>query len=85
MDGLLFSYLWTSLVYLTLVNTQEEAFGIWYQWALFYPPDTPERELLEYVSEKKWLVTVIHHDYKKPEALWDFLFEAGLPLQSYQP
>ncbi|KDQ07246.1 hypothetical protein BOTBODRAFT_120303 [Botryobasidium botryosum FD-172 SS1] len=59
----------------------EEAFGIWYQWALFYPPDSAERELLEKASEKLWLVSIIHHDYKNPESLWDFLFEGeGLPL-----
>jgi len=61
----------------------EEAFGIWYQWALFYPPESAERELLENASEKLWLVSIIHHDYKNPESLWNFLFEGeeGLPLQ----
>ncbi|KAI0094054.1 methylenetetrahydrofolate reductase-domain-containing protein [Irpex rosettiformis] len=53
---------------------KEEAFGIWAEWASYYSPDSDERKLLDNIRQKRWLVSVIHHDFKKPEALWSFLY-----------
>ncbi len=36
---------------------------------------TASRKLIEDVKEERWLVTVVHHDYKEKEALWRFLAE----------
>ncbi|KAF9520531.1 hypothetical protein BS47DRAFT_1287077 [Hydnum rufescens UP504] len=52
-----------------------EAFATWAQWAVFYPPYSEERRLLENVRNERWLVSVVHHDFKSPEALWTFLSE----------
>jgi len=30
---------------------------------------------LERIIDTRWLVNVTHHDYKNPDALWNFLFE----------
>lgn len=56
---------------------KEEAFGIWSDWASFYRPDSEERKLLEDVRDRRWLVSVVHHDYKNPGALWEFLKGVG--------
>ncbi|KAF9067554.1 methylenetetrahydrofolate reductase-domain-containing protein [Rhodocollybia butyracea] len=52
---------------------KEEAFSIWSDWASFYRPNSPERNLLEGVHKDRWLINVIHHDYKQYEALWTFI------------
>lgn len=51
----------------------EEAFGIWSEWELLFPLKSPTRNLLHSIGQNRWLVTVIHHDYKREQALWDFL------------
>ncbi|THG97685.1 hypothetical protein EW026_g4365 [Hermanssonia centrifuga] len=53
---------------------KEEAFSTWAEWASYYPPDSAERKILEDVRQRRWLVSIIHHDYKDPDALWTFLF-----------
>ncbi|KAK7467440.1 methylenetetrahydrofolate reductase 1 [Stygiomarasmius scandens] len=53
----------------------EEAFSIWKNWASFYRPGSPERMLLDSVHETRWLVSLIHHDFKDTDALWTFLLE----------
>jgi methylenetetrahydrofolate reductase (NADPH) len=52
---------------------QDEAFSIWQDWASFYAPGSPQRTLLEEVHAKRWLVSVVHHDYRDSAALWSFL------------
>lgn len=54
---------------------QEEAFSIWSDWASFYAKGSEERELLESVRNNRWLVSIVHHDYRNFEALWAFLFD----------
>jgi methylenetetrahydrofolate reductase (NADPH) len=54
---------------------QDEAFSIWSEWGSFYAPGSEERKLLEGVYDERWLVSIVHHDYKDPEALWTFLFD----------
>lgn len=52
---------------------REEAFAIWSEWELLFPLKSPTRKLLHDIGEQRWLVTVIHHDYKDENALWRFL------------
>ncbi|KAI5900434.1 methylenetetrahydrofolate reduct [Schizophyllum commune H4-8] len=56
---------------------KEEAFDIWSDWAGFYRPGSEERKLLENVRDTRWLVSIVHHDYKDPDALWKFLRGVG--------
>jgi methylenetetrahydrofolate reductase (NADPH) len=60
-----------------LPYSQEEAFSIWSDWALCYRPGSEERKTLESVRDGRWLVSIVHHDYKDKEALWNFLFDGG--------
>ncbi|GJE87071.1 methylenetetrahydrofolate reductase [Phanerochaete sordida] len=59
---------------------KEEAFDIWAEWASYYPPNSQERSLLQDIKSKRWLVSIVHHDYKDPDALWRFIFDDGEPL-----
>jgi methylenetetrahydrofolate reductase (NADPH) len=52
---------------------QEEAFSIWTEWEHLFPANSPSRRLLKELSDQLWLVSVVHHDFKRPDALWDFL------------
>lgn len=54
---------------------QDEAFSIWSEWATFYRPGSEGRKLLESIRDNRWLVSIVHHDYKDPQALWTFLFD----------
>ncbi|KAJ4475679.1 methylenetetrahydrofolate reductase-domain-containing protein [Lentinula aciculospora] len=70
------------LIQTTIIERQsflawkEEAFSIWLEWASFYRPDSSERKLLERVHNERYLVNIIHHDYKSEEALWTFISDA---------
>lgn len=63
------------LTFVSPIIAQEEAFSIWDEWASFYRPGSEERNLLAQVRNKRWLVSIVHHDYKNPEGLWKFLWE----------
>ncbi|KAG9091222.1 hypothetical protein FS749_016709 [Ceratobasidium sp. UAMH 11750] len=52
---------------------KDDAFMIWNDFGLCYPPDSPSRKLIEEVTRSRWLVSIVHHDYKDAGALWDFL------------
>ncbi|KAG8741851.1 hypothetical protein FRC10_002361 [Ceratobasidium sp. 414] len=52
---------------------KDDAFMIWNDFGLCYPPDSPPRKLIEEVTRSKWLVSIVHHDYKDADALWNFL------------
>lgn len=52
---------------------RDEAFAIWREWELLYPPRSATRRLLRTVHDTRWLMTIVHHDYKAPHALWDML------------
>ena len=54
---------------------REEAFEIWAEWSLLFPKKSASRQLIDEIREARWLVTVVHHDYKDKEALWQFLAE----------
>ena len=51
----------------------DEAFAIWREWELLFPPKSVTRSLLRKIHDERWLVTVVHHDYKHPDALWKLL------------
>ncbi len=53
-----------------------EAFAIWDEWEMLFAPKTATKELLHSIGEDGWLMTIVHHDFKKPSALWDFLLKA---------
>ncbi|KAH7906157.1 methylenetetrahydrofolate reductase-domain-containing protein [Hygrophoropsis aurantiaca] len=57
----------------SFLTWKEEAFSIWAEWASFYSPGSSERSLLESVGRERWLVSIVHHDYKREDALWTFL------------
>lgn len=58
----------------SLTRFQEEAFSIWSEWALLYKPQSEGRQLLESIRDERWLMSIVHHDYRDPQALWTFLF-----------
>ncbi|KAJ7086012.1 methylenetetrahydrofolate reductase-domain-containing protein [Mycena belliarum] len=59
----------------SFLSWKDEAFSIWSEWASFYRPQSEERKLLESVRDERWLVSIVHHDYRNPNALWTFLFD----------
>ncbi|KAH8826908.1 methylenetetrahydrofolate reductase-domain-containing protein [Flagelloscypha sp. PMI_526] len=59
----------------SFIAWKDEAFSIWTDWSSFYPPQTPQRLLLEGVRNERWLVSVVHHNYKDSAALWTFLLQ----------
>ena len=52
---------------------KDEAFSISEQWSLLYPPESEQRNFLESVRRERWLVSIMHHNFKDPTALWSFL------------
>ncbi|KIJ69120.1 hypothetical protein HYDPIDRAFT_36212 [Hydnomerulius pinastri MD-312] len=64
----------------SFLTWKDEAFSIWAEWASFYAPDTPQRTLLDKVRKERWLVSIIHHDFKHTDALWSFLLDGNDPL-----
>ncbi|KAI0247948.1 methylenetetrahydrofolate reduct [Lactifluus subvellereus] len=59
----------------SFLTWKDEAFSIWTDWASQFPPGSQERQLLEGIRDTRWLVNVTHHDFKDPDALWNFLFD----------
>lgn len=59
----------------SFLTWKEEAFSIWTEWASFYPPGSDQRTMLDEVRRTRWLMSVLHHNFKNPGALWDFLVD----------
>lgn len=57
------------------LSWKTEAFSTWLDWARLYPPESEEHRLLDKVRKTRWLISVIHHDYKVRTALWEFLLD----------
>ncbi|WFD06079.1 methylenetetrahydrofolate reductase [NAD(P)H] [Malassezia vespertilionis] len=55
---------------------RDEAFAIWREWELLFPPRSASRKFLRAIHDTYWLVTVVHHDYKDADGLWRFLTQA---------
>ncbi|POY76656.1 putative Methylenetetrahydrofolate reductase (NAD(P)H) [Rhodotorula taiwanensis] len=53
----------------------EEAFALWNEWSLLYPAKSDSRTFLRSISDSRWLVSVVHHDYKDKDALWRWLMQ----------
>ncbi|GAA5993328.1 hypothetical protein JCM5350_001567 [Sporobolomyces pararoseus] len=53
----------------------EEAFAIWKEWSFLYPAQSPSRKFIKEITETRWLVSVVHHDYKDTEGLWKWLLQ----------
>ncbi|KAH8928371.1 MTHFR-domain-containing protein [Atractiella rhizophila] len=53
----------------------EEAFALWEEWEQLYAPNSRSRKLLRDIGETRWLISIVHHDYKDDKALWNFLLE----------
>ncbi|GAA98329.1 uncharacterized protein L969DRAFT_46608 [Mixia osmundae IAM 14324] len=53
-----------------------EAFDIWSEWQHLYPFKSNSRSFLEQLTEQRWLVSIVHHDYKDTNGLWSFLLDA---------
>lgn len=63
---------------------QDEAYELGRQWAKYYEPDTPSRELISGVMDTYFLVNVVHNDFKKPGAIFDPFFKAGAEFATSQ-
>ncbi|XP_006457951.1 hypothetical protein AGABI2DRAFT_216007 [Agaricus bisporus var. bisporus H97] len=61
----------------SFLSWKEDAYSIWSDWASCYHPESEERKLLEEVRDRRWLININHHDYRNPQALWDFIFSDG--------
>lgn len=57
----------------SFLSWKDEAFSIWSHWASFYHPESQERKLLDSVHDDRWLVSIVHHDYRSADALWSFV------------
>lgn len=68
-------FLFCLLYHVLRVYCQDDAFSIWSEWASFYRPESEERKLLEGIRDNRWLVSIVHHDYKDSEGLWTFLLD----------
>ncbi|KAG0140771.1 hypothetical protein CROQUDRAFT_69036 [Cronartium quercuum f. sp. fusiforme G11] len=64
----------TTIIELTSFKSwKEEAFVIWKDWSNTFDKESVSRKLLDKLYNDRWLCTIIHHDYKELNALWDFL------------
>ena len=53
----------------------EEAFGLWLDWARCYAPDSPLYRLLAGIHLDYYLVSIVHNNYLDENALWDTLLQ----------
>lgn len=53
----------------------EEAFGLWLDWARCYAPDSPLYRLLAGIHLDYYLVSIVHNNYLAENALWDTLLQ----------
>lgn len=62
-----------------LLLLQEEAFALWKEWSLLYAAASPARGFIRSIAESRWLVSVVHHDYKDQDGLWRWLLSLKTP------
>ncbi|EMS25377.1 methylenetetrahydrofolate reductase (NADPH) [Rhodotorula toruloides NP11] len=60
----------------------EEAFALWNEWSLLYPANSPSRTFIRSLADSRWLVSVVHHDYKEKDALWKWLLALKRPEEA---
>lgn len=56
---------------------QDEAYELGRQWAKYYEPDSPTRQLILELMDTYMLVNVVHNDFKKPDAIFAPFMKAG--------
>lgn len=54
---------------------RDEAFSIWSEWAKLFPRNTPANILLRLVHKDYCLVSIVHHDFKETDELWEILLD----------
>jgi len=64
----------------SFLTWKDEAFSIWAEWTSFYAPGSSQRAVLDKVRKTRWLVSIVHHDFKRPDALWSFLLDGVVYL-----
>ncbi|KAI7898172.1 methylenetetrahydrofolate reductase-domain-containing protein [Cokeromyces recurvatus] len=52
---------------------KDEAFELWTEWEEEYPTHSKSQKLLKEVKETYWLVNVVHHDFHKPDFLFNLI------------
>lgn len=51
----------------------EEAFALWKEWKYAYSPNSETYKLLSNIHDSYYLVTLVYHDFKNPEGLWNLI------------
>jgi methylenetetrahydrofolate reductase (NADPH) len=52
---------------------RDEAFSIWLEWGKLYKKGSPSYELIKKIHDSYNLITVVYHDYRNENGLWDLL------------
>ncbi|SCU95460.1 LANO_0E10418g1_1 [Lachancea nothofagi CBS 11611] len=52
---------------------RDEAFSIWLEWSKLFPRGSTPNTLLRQIHRDYYLVSIVHHDFSKCDALWDLL------------
>lgn len=52
---------------------KDEAFGLWTEWEEQYAPNSSSQKILKEISDRYWLVNVVHNDFQKPDLLFDVM------------
>ncbi|KAI5123516.1 hypothetical protein M0805_006676 [Coniferiporia weirii] len=63
---------------------KDEAFELGGQWARFYEPESPARQLITDLMETAFLVNVVHNDFKSPDAIFKPFLAAGESYRAQQ-
>lgn len=50
---------------------KDEAFELWSQWSSVYESTTTPHQLLSEIQDTWYLVNIVHHDFKRPNAIFD--------------
>ncbi|EKM50042.1 uncharacterized protein PHACADRAFT_264540 [Phanerochaete carnosa HHB-10118-sp] len=56
---------------------KDEAYELGRQWAKYYEPDSPPRQLITKIMDTYFLVNVVHNDFKQPSAIFEPFIKAG--------
>ncbi|SCU85190.1 LADA_0D06150g1_1 [Lachancea dasiensis] len=52
---------------------RDEAFSIWLEWSKLFPRGSTPNSLLRQIHRDYYLISIVHHDFSKCDALWDLL------------
>ncbi|ORX90153.1 MTHFR-domain-containing protein [Basidiobolus meristosporus CBS 931.73] len=48
----------------------EEAFQIWNEWKMIYPPQSPSAKLIQEIGDTYYLVNIVHNDFQNADAIF---------------